>query len=409
MKYYKVSLMTATVVMTIVLSSCAEIPQSKGMLADNNKLISLGTAEEIALKVANTLKFFNITKNGGVIQTSKDKRTWQIREVVTINNFEGTPGIYAINLDPTGFVLISANLGKHPVLAFSETQSFYQDIGHRGGLTQWVNMQTEKVHPREVDKSEIAMKKMQKLWGYFLDKANRNSDRYTTRAEIGPLIYSEWGQVADYNISNELEHCDYKEKYNHHAPAGCVAVAVGQVMRKWEYDDQLRFKWDDMPLRGNSTNAKVGKNIAPLLYDIGKRLSMNYTCQSASARMNKVEGVLESYGYSPTMDYVGFSDSVIVNELVEGRPLIMRGAKEGGGSHAWVVAGYKKLQYTAAASVDTSKMEVGSLNHVNYAYYMNWGWEGKSNGYYYYGDFKEFNNNNKLLIGIEIPASKENM
>ena len=93
---------------------------------------------------------------------------------------------------------------------------------------------------------------------------------------------------------------------------------------------------------------------------------------------------------------------LVVNELNHGRPVYMRGGWADyflgifdyyGGGHAWVCDGYQKTVY---------------ITHSTLYFHMNWGWIGKSNGWFafnnfnptYGGDQYTFNYRTGCVIGI---------
>jgi len=146
-----------------------------------------------------------------------------------------------------------------------------------------------------------------------------------------------------------------------HAYAGCVAVAMAQVMHYWKFPEsgtQLYcythstygelcadfentiYTWDRMP------DDVPNEEVARILYHVGVAMNMDYGPYSSGASTSFAYNRLQNYfGYDPNSDFVfeflyeGNWIELLVNELENGRPIIYRGADPVGG-HAFVVDGF---------------------------------------------------------------------
>ena len=166
-----------------------------------------------------------------------------------------------------------------------------------------------------------------------------------------------------------------------HAVVGCVAVAVGQIMRYWEWPymadvplvvggilKQKRFyEWEKMPYSlYNYTPMDEVNMTTSFLRDLGYDLDMDYGTSSGASCENALNTFI-NYGYDETTLNIVYKSSDLIwsiilrSELAEGRPIFYAGYDGEENGHAFVVDGYNE----------------NGLFHANFG----WG-EGSHNTYY---------------------------
>lgn len=209
--------------------------------------------------------------------------------------------------------------------------------------------------------------------------------------KVSPLIKTKWGQSLSNdgrpNAYNSLSPgCGYYE----HCYAGCVAVAMAQILRFWhepqEMPDRcLQYDWDNMPNklvhRGNSNYDTERYAVSKLIYDCGTSVNMQYcgglsTCntQQSSASTAYVATALKQFGYSDaycvskdTIDDAEWG-TLLRSNLDKGFPIQYRGRTsedpQTSSGHSFICDGYKKPWFST------------------YKYHINWGWNGDANGWY---------------------------
>lgn len=241
------------------------------------------------------------------------------------------------------------------------------------------------------------------------------------KESVQPLLKTTWGQNAPYNqycpqrknSSGDLESC----------PVGCVALALGQIMKYYNYPEtgkgyksyqpfglseaisadfeNTEYKWElmkDSYVRLGSYKTYTDEEadaVATLLFHAGVSVGTIYAISgsSAFAYANIPRNMVENFRYSEEeIRYVSRSDyskeewmDLIFNELSNGRPIFYSGNSPESGGHAFVLDGYDA----------TGKVHI------------NWGWCGSDNGYYDI-DLLEgennFCNNQSMVIGIMPPS-----
>ena len=211
----------------------------------------------------------------------------------------------------------------------------------------------------------------------------------TTTEKVGPLLTTSWDQNPPYNN-------DVPNKY----PAGCVAIALGQIAN---YHEKAKKSYDWSLLDHSEGYTKGDKEKAKFIYDIGKAVKMKYAQSGSGAQRSDAAQYLSSSGYkNVNLRLDGFTWSVYKDRLdtknSQGRRMIVYLAgcaqeavvKKSGclawllpfwwchyieysQCHAWVGDGYKVVRKRDIYKSGSSS------RHQNTRYtkylHMNWGWD----------------------------------
>ncbi|MBN1634409.1 MAG: thiol protease/hemagglutinin PrtT [Ignavibacteria bacterium] len=313
--------------------------------------------------------------------------------------------VFNINSDD-GFVIISADDDAYPILGYSFKGKYVIPGEHQCNIYEWMRNYEEQIKFIKDEKLK-ASPDIRNLWK-SLSVFNENRE---IRGIIGPLLATEWNQDCYYNgLCPVASQGPCGRCY-----AGCVACAMAQVMKYWNYPihgtgshayihptyglqsayfGATTYNWNSMPLQVFSSNTSV----ATLLYHCGVAVEMNYGPNGSGAQSNKIDSVLQVYfGYQNTADYKiksNYSNSVwismVINELNNFRPMTYRGTSSGGG-HAFVLDGYQGTSY----------------------FHFNWGWSGSCNSYFYLTNLNpgtyNFTQGQAGVFGIQPPVSFTNL
>lgn len=221
------------------------------------------------------------------------------------------------------------------------------------------------------------------------------SDNAAKAGVYGPLITSAWGQTKAYPKTCDGYNYYVKETTQVCAcaniskcPAGCVAVAMGQIMRYWQYPVKSpytgeNYDWSNMPdtLKAKSPRfEKERKAIARLLRDCGESAEMQYCyapkrygCQSFAWPLKACDGFINKFNYSSSAERKLRSSSntkswkaMLIDNIKRGFPVLYASASlaikdyaECG--HAYICDGY---------------------NENTDMFHFNWGYDGEANGWY---------------------------
>ena len=232
---------------------------------------------------------------------------------------------------------------------------------------------------------------------------------------VEPLLQTNWGQGAPYNALCPL----YKGQS---VPTGCVATAMAQIMKYYEYPTQGKgniyyekdasyvspvtldlnkepLEWDKM--NGKGTESEKNHAIAWLMACCGASVSMSYgTMASEASNASVSTALVNNFGYDPNMqnynrDNFKLADwmEIIKKELYEKRPVLCGALSATTLGHSFVLDGYNSE----------------GMIHVN------WGFNGDSNGYYEMSSMNPgqagpgssiggYNIGMSILVGIRKPS-----
>lgn len=321
---------------------------------------------------------------------------------------------YVFNAEQ-GFIIISGDDNVYPILGYSD-EGVFDPNNMPPSVAKWLEGYKDQI--RYAIESELqATDEIKAEWEHL---KNRNNENYTSRTVTGvsPLIRTKWDQDPYFNTL-----CPYDRQYSKRTVSGCVATAMAQVMKFWNYPTSgsgfhsynhskygtlsanfgnTTYQWSSMPNVVSSTNTAV----ATLMYHCGVSVDMNYNVSSqggSGAQTLDVVGALKTYfGYSASVAgkyRSNYSDSqwknLLKGELDAGRPIQYAGTGSGGG-HSFVCDGYDNNGY----------------------FHFNWGWGGSSDGYFSVnalnpgslgtgGGTGGFNSNQRVIIGIKPPSGAE--
>ncbi len=211
---------------------------------------------------------------------------------------------------------------------------------------------------------------------------------------VGPLLTSTWNQSAPYNALCPAG-----------CPTGCYPTALAQVMNYWKWPKVTTgrledpktgifngedfsghtYDWDNMlDNYGGGYNAAQAEAIAKLMADIGTAFHTNYKPEGSPTNF-RAEPLYNNFSYSPDIKEVKGEtaadlQSQLKAELDLLRPVLYCGIPSGGGGrHALVCDGYTSNNY----------------------FHFNYGWGGKSDGYYKNALVAGYHLKSNILTGVQ--------
>lgn len=199
-----------------------------------------------------------------------------------------------------------------------------------------------------------------------------------TQSEPFYMLETQWGQRYPYN-----QECRTKEGQT--AVAGCVAVALGQIMAYHKQPQSYNghtYYWDSMPkIYYDYDYSEEAYSVAYLINDIGKAVSMEYGVNGSGASSEKCPSALKKFGYTSN-GFKNYDVSAVISSLNSKEPVYMSGSEKGASSgHAWVADGYYYYHENFIYYEVTSFNKVGEQSTINYYIHMNWGWDGEGKNY----------------------------
>ena len=318
-----------------------------------------------------------------------------------------TPLYYVFNqAKEQGFIVVAGDDRMTPVLGFVDEGSFAIDKVHES-MQWWLDA---------VETTMLSVVKTADDGSRAETLADEDvSDEF--KPFVSPLVKVNWGQGAPYN-----NRCPMDEVHKSRSLVGCTAVAMAQVLSRWQYPVHAEgkvnyttgthkfhisedlstfvFDWDKMlpNYSGNKGSEAEKAAVAELTYACGVAVQMNYCAQASGAFLyaHQLESHFGIDGGCNLLSRNYFTkaewDRMAKNELSNGRPIIYFGYSMDAG-HAFVCDGY----------------DVDGLFHIN------WGWDGSMNGYFALAELNSaveyagaptdeqgsFNIDQEMMIGIQ--------
>ncbi|MBQ6304933.1 MAG: C10 family peptidase [Bacteroidales bacterium] len=320
--------------------------------------------------------------------------------VSTYRTDKNAAAFYVFNTED-GFVIVSADDCETPIIGYSHEGLFDpNDIPEQ--MEAYLQDFVARIQygiENHIEADELTARQ----WELVKNTGRLNESK--TASAVEPLLTEMWEQGCLYN-----DLCPTFSKVPcGHAEAGCIAVAMGQIMHYWRYPEtgwgshsynnaghtlsadfgNTIYDWDHMPdsLTDNSSDAEI-EAVATLLFHCGVSVNMKYTTNGSGADSGDVPDALVRYfNYSRRLHFEKRSDfndeewiSMLKSCLNLQRP-VFYGGKGSQGSHAFVCDGY----------------DGNDLLHFN------WGW-GRANGYFALGHLNpigySFNESNFAILDI---------
>ena len=318
---------------------------------------------------------------------------------------------YAFNVDNGGWIIIAGDDRATTVLGYS-------DNGHLDFNNLPTNMQgLLNSYKREIE---------------FLQTSDAASLMPAPERGLGkvidPLIKTNWGQEMPYFLQCPV----YNNEY---CVVGCVATAMAQVMKYWQYpqecsgvssfycydigrtlpalpattfdynlmlDSYCHWDYNTSTLVQDTYTDAQAQEVAKLSRYCGQAVEMGYSPEGSGAYTDDQLAAMKAFGYRSTAQLVSKSgwysnnyttaewEQMIKTELTAGRPILYSASDPAEGGHAFICDGFN-----------------GSDK-----FHFNFGWYGTCDGWYVStalnmvhreGDELHFNSSHQMLIGVQPP------
>ncbi len=307
-----------------------------------------------------------------------------VQHVYTLSNDEGVAYLYVFNYD-NGFVVMAADDRAYPVLGYGEDDLF--DINAiPDGMRYYLSHYGRQIQ-YAIDNELVAEPDVVEQW----DLLRKEGVIMKTRMDkaVQPLLATTWDQDWPYNYYAPACNSYWT---NNHCYAGCVATAMSQCMKFWNWPEtgvgehsyntssypgngatlsanfgETTYQWSIMPNSVSSANAG-GMAVALLMYHCGISVNMNYSPDGSGAQTgDAVDALIEHFRYGSCTNLKYRDDfslieweDMLIESFDHGIPTIYAGQGNDGG-HAFNCDGYNNQR----------------------KFHFNWGWSGQYNNTYY--------------------------
>lgn len=283
----------------------------------------------------------------------------------TKTTVKGEPAVYVFSNPQGGAVLLSASDKALPVLGYTDSGNFDPN-NVPPQMQYWLDEYAAQIAYAE--ENDLLVKDTNVGVTFPLDWEY-----------IAPLCKTQWNQGIPFNS---------QVPYNY--ATGCVAVAMSQVMKYWNYPEvghgkvsyvldgagslsmdlgEQPFKWDEMldSYSGSYTSSQVAA-VAYLMKACGYSTSMQYTAYGSGTQVERAAvALVENFGYNKGIGSVSRQEyslsewaQLLYDQLKNYGPVIYSGHAVGNLAHAFIADGYDGNGY----------------------FHINWGWSGLCDGFY---------------------------
>lgn len=360
--------------------------------SENNEVVTSENVN-ITLDVARKIAMQFMQENGNAeLRSGRDNEIQKTECIIEDNDTL----MYLVNFED-GFTLVSGSSVTYPVLGFADQNNLYQDdINNNSDLSFWFEYVKGQI--KETLNDTIIEYYDPLGWEDITDYSQTRigvgeSGRITGRVgEELCLIKTNWHQGPPFNNATPNVGSNYS---NGNAPAGCVAIAIGQILyyhkKMSNYND-----WNKL-----ADPVLYPETMGQFIRTIGNGVSMVYGKDGSHPKiLTKVDmypgpkDFFESVGYKVKSS--NFSLTEIAYQLDKKNPVYISGYKDSHflnapnlfKGHAWVCDAYVKRvlenNRNGRGGGSGGRGTRASSDNPAYVYYLhfNWGWNGSHNGWF---------------------------
>jgi hypothetical protein len=308
----------------------------------------------------------------------------RVKSTEAVQNAAGENLYYVVRLDPSGFVILAADDLAEPIVAFSAAGSFNASSGSAVAALVNHDMPRRMAWARAGAPTASALKARGK-WRAFLagspnpppDAEENGNIVVASQIWVAPFVQTLWNQVTDVSGSDACYNYftpPYGAGNMSNYPCGCIATALAQEMRYFQYPNtgvgtgsftilnngmtqttQLLggngtggpYQWTNMPLSPNNPNTNQAMAIGYLTHDAGAAVNMAYASNSSFAVNHLAQQALTSTFKFANAGYyengargINGSDLLkMINPNLDARLPVMLGVEYDGG-HCLLCDGY---------------------------------------------------------------------
>jgi len=308
---------------------------------------------------------------------------------------EGQDAYYIFNMEPKGFVVVSAEDRYNPILAFSDEGQFV--LEGQSSAPAFASLGKHELRIANVRAHNIkATPSIQNEWKVIKESS---VERYLGKDDpegmvVAPLTTTLWNQGEYYNSFTPRAASDDPVDVAGGTYCGCAPIAMSQLIKFHDYpavgnganlyedptygdlsvDFCRPYNWANMPDSLTAPN----DDVAEFIYHVGVSTNTRYSTTYTATFVSFVRDALVNYwNYDEAASWFFDSDGdfarIAIQDLNQGRPVMLTGDAYTngifGGAHAWIADGYGYFLDPSPAQPDEY-------------FHFNWGWGGDNNGWF---------------------------
>lgn len=335
---------------------------------------------ETAKKVAQSAYFEKIS-----YFTTLSPKDFSIGEVFNYKQ-DGETMFYIFNIEPKGFIIVSAEDAMQPILGYGFESTYNEATAPKDNFA-WLMKNFAGSIKSLRETNTVADNAIMLEWNRYIHFDFSQPLPQKAGKDVEPLLSCTWNQDWPYNYYCPVD----PQGPGGHVYVGCVATAMAQIMYYYRYPIQgtgshsyyatgygqqtanfgsTTYDWDGMTDNGDQY---VNLPICLIGYHCGVAVDMQYGWDGSGAYSDEVPYAVKTYfGYStqcvynslpnnPTSGQLTNWKNLIKDELNISHPIYYSGTEPGNGGHAFVCDGY---------------------HNADDMFHFNFGWSGYMNGFF---------------------------
>lgn len=386
LKFIKTSLF---LILAVLFISCEnEIIDNTSPNIDNSRQVSSNQAKVFSSIVANNL--FS-TEDGAKLRSTRANELRIIDKIQYLISENQDTLMYSVNFgNDNGYILLSGDKGSFPIVAFVDSGSInLNSIDSNSPMASWLAEKKSQISKSIKDPVDTTSTNYQ-LWNSINNDSceiniefvktipkihlkSTGTRRYSTnKATVYPFTGSKykWGQGTGYNFNAPISG----------TWAGCPAVAVGLLCMHHKYPSL--FDYNSMP--ASLPNNYNKQNAISLMFrKIGNKIPYySWGVNGSGAVPNDILTGIKRLGYTRA-SFRNYDFEIAYNNLNSGNPILLTGYQDQNqqGGHIWFCDGYYEMSWKITKTIKYSGEKKTWYEYSDYIY-MNWGWNGYSDGWY---------------------------
>lgn len=332
-----------------------------------------------------------------------------VKDVTSYPLLAKTPAYFVVNLDPSGYIIVSSDDTIEPIIAFVENGSYSPTADNPLGALVIQDMDNRLATAQQAANTRIlsaGLSQAQEKWAILaapITRAITNPLATPSDIRVAPLVKSSWGQTNCGGYTNTPTCYNYYTPNNYHS--GCVATAMAQLMRYHQYPTDgvgtasfnitinggtatpraLRggdgsggpYDWANMPLEPKSNALTVPlvqrQAIGALCADAGVAVKMDYASAGSAAFSNDTKvAMTQVFKYGNAI--IGGNSNIANNNIMANLPKMINPDLDAGYPVFFAISGTPGGH---AILSDGYGFDTGTAYH-----HLNMGWSGISDTWY---------------------------
>lgn len=196
---------------------------------------------------------------------------------------------------------------------------------------------------------------------------------------IEPLVRFTWHQGYPYNLGAAYCDCASCSQMGKHKPAGCVTIAVAQVlaaMKKFRgtFFGNRDIDFDNLPSRYNSYATKDQiLTLTSFIQEIALNCQIQFTCKGSSTSAEEAVNYIRDMGIDVDHVVENLNTDRFIRNLQNGLPHLICGVSKQKKGHMWILDGFKRENGTGYYHINWGNGNPGSNGWSIFYNYQDFG------------------------------------